>query len=113
MRIRQRKLRVNDNCIALSVNNRGTHTKTHLLGIAVVALQAWLGVVCPLTTLEMGLRGSASDATYASTFVSHWMQRILYFSAEDWVFVTAYSIFAMVVLLSWFTVRPRPLRRRP
>ena len=32
----------------------------HLAGIGVVVAQAWAGVVCPLTTLEMWLRSNAS-----------------------------------------------------
>ena len=30
----------------------------HLAAIAIVIAQAWLGVVCPLTTLEMWLRAT-------------------------------------------------------
>ena len=29
---------------------------THLCAIGVVVIQSWLGVMCPLTTLEMALR---------------------------------------------------------
>jgi hypothetical protein len=82
----------------------------HLLGIVVVASQAWMGIVCPLTTLELRLRASAGGATYAGTFVSHWMQRMLYFSAPDWVFAFAYSTFGAMVLVSWFAIRPGPFR---
>ena len=28
----------------------------HLLGITIIVVQSWLGVICPLTTLEMWLR---------------------------------------------------------
>ena len=80
----------------------------HLTAIGVVVLQSWLGIVCPLTTWEMALREKAGDVVYAGTFVSHWLETILYFSAPAWVFVLCYTIFGMLVLASWFWVRPDP-----
>jgi hypothetical protein len=79
---------------------------THLVAIAVVVLQAWSGVICPLTTLEMALRREAGDATYAGTFISHWLESILYYQAPAWVFAACYTAFAALVVLSWFWVRP-------
>jgi hypothetical protein len=35
----------------------------HLAGIGLVVAQAWLGVICPLTTLEMYLREKAGEST--------------------------------------------------
>jgi hypothetical protein len=78
----------------------------HLAAIGVVVLQAWLGVICPLTKLEMYLRGKAGEATYAGSFVSHWLEAILYYRAPAWVFAVCYTAFAIVVALSWAWVRP-------
>ena len=78
----------------------------HLAAIVVVALQAWFGVVCPLTTLEMSLRRRAGGATYEGTFISHWLQSILYYRAPAWVFAVCYTAFALLVVLSWVWVRP-------
>ena len=50
----------------------------HLAAILIVVAEAWLGAVCPLTTLEMRLRANAGAATYAGSFIGHWLQRILY-----------------------------------
>ncbi|PTY37081.1 hypothetical protein BGP77_07315 [Saccharospirillum sp. MSK14-1] len=79
----------------------------HLAAIAIVVLQSWLGVVCPLTILEMKLRASAGLETYSGSFIQHWLQTLLYYSAPDWVFVLVYSVFGSLVLLSWWLVRPR------
>ena len=79
----------------------------HLACIGVVVAQAWLGVVCPLTTLEMYLRRLAGDATYAGGFIAHWMSALLYYQAPGWVFAVIYTAFGMAVLASWFLVRPR------
>ena len=83
---------------------------SHLVAIGVVVLQSWLGVICPLTRLEMALREKAGDATYAGGFVSHWLETILYYRAPAWVFAVCYSAFGLLVLLSWYWVPPR--RRR-
>jgi polyferredoxin len=82
----------------------------HLAGIGLVVLQSWLGVVCPLTTLEMHLRDRAGDATYTGTFMAHWLRKILFYQAPSWVFVVAYALFGLLVLATWITVRPHPFR---
>ena len=82
----------------------------HLAAIGIVVAQAWLGVLCPLTTLEMWLRRQAGDASYAGTFISHWLESILYYRAPAWVFAVCYTVFAALVVLSWIWVRPRPRR---
>ena len=79
----------------------------HLAAIGFVALQAWLGAICPLTVWEMQLRERAGGATYAGAFVAHWVERLLYYRAPDWVFVLLYTAFAGLVVASWFWVRPR------
>ena len=80
----------------------------HLIAIGVVVLQSWLGVICPLTTWEMALREKAGDAVYAGTFVSHWLETVLYYSAPAWIFILCYTVFGLLVLVSWFWVRPNP-----
>ena len=85
----------------------------HLSAIAVVAMQSWLGIICPLTTWEMALRERAGAATYAGAFIAHWLETILYYQAPPWVFTVCYTAFAAVVIASWFWVRPRRFARRP
>ena len=84
----------------------------HLACIAVVVAQAWWGVVCPLTSLEMWLRGRAGDATYAGSFVQHWLQRVLYYDAPGWAFTLVYSLFGLAVLASWWWFPPAQQGRR-
>ena len=81
----------------------------HLAAIAIVVIQAWLGIICPLTTWEMALRAKGSDAVYAGSFISHWLDALLYYQAPEWVFVVVYTAFGALVLASWVWVRPRPL----
>ena len=79
----------------------------HLAAIGVVVAQAWLGVLCPLTTLESALRERAGAATYSGSFVAHWAGELLYFDAPPWVFTVAYTAFGAAVALSWLLVPPR------
>ena len=79
----------------------------HLLGIGVVVLQSWFGVICPLTIWEMDLRSKAGEIVYEGSFVRHWLNELLYYQAPPWVFVVCYTAFGGLVLASWVLVRPR------
>jgi hypothetical protein len=79
----------------------------HLAAIGVVVLQAWLGKVCPLTTLESWLREQGGEAGYAQGFIAHWVQSVLFHEAPPWVFLVAYTVFGLLVLWSWWRYPPR------
>ncbi len=80
----------------------------HLVSIAVVIVQAWLGVICPLTTFEMYFREKAGEATYQGAFIAYWLQNLLYYEAPAWVFAVCYTLFGLAVVASWVKFRPRP-----
>jgi hypothetical protein len=84
----------------------------HLGAIAVVVTEAWLGVACPLTTLEMWLRAKARATTYSGGFIEHWVQRVLYYEAPSWVFVLGYSLFGLLVVATWLYFPPTSKHRR-
>ena len=84
---------------------------THLATIAVVVLQSWLGVTCPLTSLEMTLRAKARASTYTGGFIEHWVQRLLYYEAPAWVFALVYTLFGLSVLITWWAWPPTRRRR--
>lgn len=79
----------------------------HLLGIGVVVLQSWFGVICPLTVWEMDLRSRVDEAGYEGSFITHWLNELLYYQAPGWFFVVCYTALGGLVLSSWFLVRPR------
>jgi hypothetical protein len=79
---------------------------THLGLIVFIAVQAWLGQLCPLTVWEQDLRRIAGEGAYSQSFIEHWLSRLLYWEAPWWVFVTAYTAFAVLVALAWWWVRP-------
>ncbi|MCD9028185.1 DUF2784 domain-containing protein [Luteimonas sp. BDR2-5] len=87
---------------------RRTPRLVHLALVAVIALQAWLGRLCPLTIWEQQLRNIAGQATYGESFIQHWLSRMLFFEAPWWLFVAAYSLLALLVVLGWWRWPPRP-----
>lgn len=79
----------------------------HLIAIGVVVLQSWLGLICPLTLLEIHLRGGEADWTQGQSFVGYWLSRVLYYHAPAWVFTMIYTGFGFLVLLCYFGYPPR------
>jgi len=67
----------------------------HLAAVVFVALEALLGVACPLTVWEHRLRGIEHE----TGFIAGLVQSLLYYDLPSWVFATAYIGFALFVLL--------------
>lgn len=85
----------------------------HLAMIGVVAFQAWIGAICPLTHLENYLRSLAGQETYPGTFVGRLVESLLYYSCPSWVFLVAYTAVAALTLLTLLWVPPQwPSRAR-
>lgn len=78
----------------------------HLAAIGIVVAQAWLGIVCPLTTLENWLRVQANEPAYEASFVEHWVSRLMYYDAPAWVFTLAYTLFGLAVIAAWWRYPP-------
>lgn len=79
----------------------------HLVAIGVVAAQAWLGQLCPLTVLESALREAGGANGYERSFVEHWLQRLLFYEAPAWVFTAVYTGFALGVVALWWRYPPK------
>lgn len=88
------------------VRHRGLRI-VHLLLVAFIALQSWLGQLCPLTVWEQALRREAGQAAYAESFLEHWLGRLLYVQAPWWAFVAAYTAFGLLAVASWRWFPPR------
>ena len=79
----------------------------HLAAISIVVLQAWLGLICPLTTWEMQFRERAGQFTYSGSFIEHWLHRLIFYEADPRVFVLVYSLFGVAVIVTWIGYPPR------
>lgn len=84
---------------------------THLAAIGVVVAETWLGLLCPLTTLEWWLRAQAGVAVEGGSFIGYWLQRLLYYEAPWWVFAVGYSLFGLLVVASWVYFPPAGRQR--
>ena len=78
----------------------------HVCAIGFVVAESWLGVTCPLTTLESWLRTRAGGEPYARSFIAHWVQRMLFYEAPEWVFAAAYTLFGLLILAAWYFFPP-------
>ena len=79
----------------------------HLLAIVIVVAESWLGITCPLTTLEGWFRAKAQQETYSGSFIEHWLTQLLFYEAPQWVFTLAYSAFGALVLFTWWKFPPK------
>lgn len=75
----------------------------HLAAILFVAAQSLAGLVCPLTVLEDMLRGRHA---VEAGFIQRWVERLIYYDLPGWVFTIAYVSFALIVLATFFLIRP-------
>lgn len=78
----------------------------HLVAMAVVVLQAWLGRICGLTVLESWLRRRAGQQGYETGFIAHWVHQILFYDMPLWVFGVLYTLFGLFVLWTWWRYPP-------
>ncbi len=87
----------------------------HLLCTAIVAVEALLGVMCPLTWFEHALLAASGTAGYERSFVGQLLYRLLYYDAPVWAFTVAYTVFALTVVACYHFLPPSPTlaRQRP
>ena len=87
----------------------------HAGAIAVVVLESWCGVPCPLTWLEFRLRAEAGAPAAAESFIGYWLQRLIFYDAPSWAFTLVYTLFGALVLAAFVCYPPgrRPARHVP
>ncbi len=87
--------------------NRSWFRLLHAATIAIVAAEAWLGVACPLTTVEDALRARPADDGAAISFLARGLRAVVFWSAPPWVFTAVHTAFAGLVALVWWRYPPR------
>ncbi|OGA54953.1 MAG: hypothetical protein A3F74_17400 [Betaproteobacteria bacterium RIFCSPLOWO2_12_FULL_62_58] len=80
----------------------------HFAAIFYVVIESVIGVVCPLTIWEDALRGAREE----KSFIARWVHRMLFYDFPEWVFTIAYVAFALLVIATFWFVRPGSPRRR-
>ena len=76
----------------------------HLAAILLVCAEAILGIDCPLTTLENGLRFGAGQSGYGGDFIGYWLDRLIFYNFPPWVFMIVYLAFGTLVLATFWLV---------
>lgn len=86
----------------------------HCCAMLIVVLEAAAGVVCPLTSLEFFFRGRHAVERSLMSRIVDW---IMYYDVSEETFLIIYILFFLLLILSWFLVRPirsqRQIRETP
>ena len=75
----------------------------HLMLIFFITLETFLGIICPLTTLENDLRGQS----YSETFISFWISKVIYWDLPTTFFIVIYTIFLIFAIILWLKFQPK------
>ena len=75
----------------------------HLMLIFFITLETFLGIICPLTTLENDLRGQS----YSETFISFWISKVIYWDLPTIFFIVLYTIFLIFAIILWLKFQPK------
>jgi hypothetical protein len=82
----------------------------HLACTAFVAVEALLGVSCPLTVLENRLLQAAGKTGYDQSFIGNLVSCVLYYEAPEWVFTLIYVSLTLLVILAYLMSPPQRAR---
>lgn len=78
----------------------------HLAMIAIVVFEAWLGIVCPLTTWENWFRQKSGQSIYDGDFIAIWLHGLIFFEAPAWAFTCVYTLFGLAVMGTFWIAPP-------
>ncbi|MFL5813662.1 MAG: DUF2784 domain-containing protein [Bdellovibrionia bacterium] len=79
----------------------------HLAMIGIVAAEALLDWICPLTLLENMLRQSAKQSSYGgASFIEYWVGRVLYYDFPTWAFTICYLAVGLLIFILFMKIPP-------
>jgi hypothetical protein len=76
----------------------------HFAAIAIVAVEALIGVMCPLTLLEDALRPGREGSR---GFLQRWLHAVMFWDWPPWVFTALYLAFTAAVAATFLLLPPR------
>lgn len=84
----------------------------HLISVIVVAIEALIGITCPLTNWEYKLRINAGQyAEKNITFIGRLLRNVLFYDFPALFFIILYITFAILVIYIFIKYPPkRPLK---
>lgn len=81
---------------------------THLIAVGFVALEAVIGMICPLTEWEYRLRrmiGQSVDSDLS--FVTRLVRMIIFYDFPPWAFTFMHISFGILVIVTFIFVPPK------
>lgn len=79
----------------------------HLAAVATVAIEAVVGLLCPLTEWEYELRHLAGQTVDRQiSFVGRLARSIIFYDLPAWIFTVIHISFAALVLVTFLVVPP-------
>ena len=80
----------------------------HLAAVGLVAVEAAIGIDCPLTAWESDLRQLAGlPAERNLSFIARLARLIIFYNFPDWVFTLAHIAFGLLVIFTFILIPPR------
>ncbi len=79
----------------------------HLGAIALVAAEALVGLICPLTLLENWLLISSGQPGKERTFIGQLLYHLLYYDFPLWIFSVAYLALTILAILLLIVIPPK------
>jgi len=80
----------------------------HIIAVACVALEAAIGMICPLTEWEYNLRQLAGQSVDRDlSFISRLVRMIIFYDFPPWVFTCMHISFGLLVILTFVLIPPR------
>ena len=84
----------------------------HLTACVLVAVEALVGVLCPLTDWEYQLRIMAGQRIERDlTFIARLVHRVIFYDFPSWVFFVCYIAFGGLVIITLVAIPPRRRNR--
>ncbi|WP_028893342.1 DUF2784 domain-containing protein [Syntrophorhabdus aromaticivorans] len=85
----------------------------HLVAVTIVAVEASIGLFCPLTLWEYDLRQSAGQTVDRDiSFIGRLARFVIFYDLPAWVFTVLYISFGLLVILTFVLVPPRLSKRK-
>jgi len=87
----------------------------HLIAIGFVALEAAIGMVCPLTEWEYNFRFLAGQSVDRDlSFIARLIRMIIFYDFPPWIFTFMHISFGILVILTFIFIPPKfHKRERP
>ena len=79
----------------------------HLGAIALVAAEALVGLICPLTLLENWLLIGSGQPGKERTFIGQLLYHLLYYDFPLWIFSVAYLALTILGILLLIVIPPK------